>query len=45
MLRTQLNALKEIQQMDEFSKEISKMEKDINEIQSLLDGMKKKLEK
>ena len=44
-LRTQLNALKEIQQLDEFSKEIAKMEKDINEIQSLLDGMKKKLEK
>lgn len=44
-LRTQLNAMKEIQQLDEFSKEISKMEKDINEIQSLLDGMKKKLEK
>ncbi len=44
-LRTQLNAMKEIQQLDEFSKEISKMEKDINDIQSLLDGMKKKLEK
>ena len=44
-LRTQLNALKEIQQLNEYSKKISKMEKDINDIQSLLDGMKKKLEK
>ena len=44
-LRTQLNALKEIPQLNEFSKEISKMEKDINEMQSMIDGMKRKLEK
>ena len=44
-LKTQLFALKEIQQLDEYSKEISKIEKDINDIQSLLDGMKRKLEK
>jgi len=44
-LRTQLNAMKEIPQLDDYSKEISKMEKDINDIQSLLDAMKRKLEK
>jgi hypothetical protein len=37
--------MKEIPQLNEYSKEISKMEKDINDIQSLLDSMKKKLEK
>jgi thiol-disulfide isomerase/thioredoxin len=44
-LKVQLFALKEIKQLDEFSKEISKMEKDINEMQSLIDSMKRKLEK
>jgi len=37
--------MKEIPQLDDYSKEISKMEKDINDIQSLLDAMKRKLEK
>lgn len=44
-LKVQFNALKEVKQVEGYSKEISKMEKDINDLQSILDGMKKKLEK
>ena len=44
-LKTQLFAIKEIKQLEDYSKEISKMEKDINEMQSIIDSMKKKLEK
>lgn len=44
-LKTQLFALKEIKQLEDYSKEISKMEKDINEMQSIIDSLKKKLEK
>ncbi|MBR5983520.1 MAG: TlpA family protein disulfide reductase [Bacteroidales bacterium] len=44
-LKTQLFALKEIKQLADYSKEISKMEKDINEMQSIIDSLKKKLEK
>jgi len=44
-LKVQLFALKEIEQLEGYSKEILKMEKDINEMQSIIDSMKKKLEK
>ncbi len=44
-LKVQFNALKEVKQVEGYSKEISKMEKDINDLQSILEGMKKKLEK
>lgn len=44
-LKTQLFALKEIKQLEDFSKEISKMEKDINDMQAIIDSMKKKLDK
>lgn len=44
-LRTQLYALKEIKQLDKYSKDIANIEKEINKIQSQLDAMKKKLAK
>ena len=44
-LKVQFNALKEVKQVEGYSKEISKMEKDINDLQAILEGMKKKLEK
>lgn len=44
-LKTQLYALKEIKQLDEYSKDIANIEKEINKIQSQLDAMKKKLAK
>lgn len=44
-LSTQLYALKEIKQLDKYSKDIANIEKEINKIQSQLDAMKKKLAK
>lgn len=44
-LKGQVQALKEVKQLDEFSKDISKMEKDVKKMEAVLESMKKKLEK
>ncbi|MBR3945665.1 MAG: TlpA family protein disulfide reductase [Bacteroidales bacterium] len=44
-LKVQYNALKEIKQVEEFPKEMKKMGKDIDDMQTQLENMKKKLEK